>query len=37
MGANAVVGVNLDCEVLGTNDGIPMVTGSGTAGNVEEP
>ncbi len=31
MGANAVVGVDVDYEVLGTNNGMLMVTASGTA------
>jgi len=31
LGAHAVVGVNLDYEVLGTNNGMLMVTASGTA------
>jgi uncharacterized protein YbjQ (UPF0145 family) len=31
MGANAVVGVDLDYEVLGTNNGMLMVSASGTA------
>lgn len=31
MGANAVVGVKVDYEVLGTNNGMLMVTVSGTA------
>lgn len=31
LGANAVVGVDLDYEVLGTNNGMLMVTASGTA------
>jgi len=31
MGANAVVGVNVDCEVMGTNNGMLMVTATGTA------
>ena len=30
-GANAVVGIDLDCEVLGENNGMLMVTASGTA------
>lgn len=30
-GANAVVGVDIDYEVLGTNNGMLMVTASGTA------
>jgi uncharacterized protein YbjQ (UPF0145 family) len=33
-GANAVVGVDLDYEVLGTNNGMLMVTASGTAVQV---
>jgi uncharacterized protein YbjQ (UPF0145 family) len=31
LGANAVVGVDLDYEVLGTGNGMLMVTASGTA------
>lgn len=31
MGANAVVGVDIDYEVLGSNNGMLMVTVSGTA------
>ncbi len=31
MGADAVVGVDVDYEVLGTNNGMLMVTASGTA------
>ena len=31
MGANAVVGVDIDDEVLGTDNGMLMVTASGTA------
>jgi len=31
IGANAVVGVDIDYEVLGTNNGMLMVTASGTA------
>ena len=31
MGANAVVGVDIDYEVLGTDNGMLMVTASGTA------
>jgi len=31
LGANAVVGVDLDYEVLGSNNGMLMVTASGTA------
>lgn len=31
MGANAVVGVDVDYEVLGSNNGMLMVTASGTA------
>ena len=30
-GANAVVGVDIDYEVLGTDNGMLMVTASGTA------
>lgn len=35
MGANAIVGVDLDYEVLGSNNGMLMVTASGTAVVVE--
>lgn len=35
VGANAVVGVNIDYEVLGANNGMLMVTASGTAVVVE--
>lgn len=35
MGANAVVGVDIDYEVLGTDNGMLMVTASGTAVIVE--
>ncbi len=35
MGANAVVGVDIDYEVLGTNNGMLMVTASGTAVKIE--
>ena len=35
MGANAVVGVDIDYEVLGSNHGMLMVTASGTAVVVE--
>lgn len=35
MGANAVVGVDLDYEVLGADNGMLMVTASGTAVVVE--
>ena len=31
MGANAIVGVDIDYEVLGANNGMLMVTASGTA------
>lgn len=31
MGANAVVGIDVDYEVLGANNGMLMVTASGTA------
>lgn len=31
LGANAVVGVNIDYEVLGADNGMMMVTASGTA------
>jgi uncharacterized protein YbjQ (UPF0145 family) len=36
-GANAVVGVDLDYEVLGQSNGMLMVSASGTAVLVEEP
>lgn len=35
LGANAVVGVDIDYEVLGANNGMLMVTASGTAVVVE--
>ena len=35
LGANAVVGIDLDYEVLGTNNGMLMVSASGTAVVVE--
>jgi uncharacterized protein YbjQ (UPF0145 family) len=35
MGANAVVGIDLDYEVLGQNNGMLMVSASGTAVIVE--
>lgn len=35
LGANAVVGVDIDYEVLGTDNGMLMVTASGTAVVVE--
>lgn len=35
MGANAVVGVDIDYEVLGANNGMLMVTASGTAVRIE--
>ncbi len=35
MGANAVVGVDIDYEVLGADNGMLMVTASGTAVVVE--
>lgn len=31
LGADAVVGICIDCEVLGANNGMLMVTASGTA------
>ncbi len=34
LGANAVVGVDIDYEVLGANNGMLMVTASGTAVHV---
>jgi uncharacterized protein YbjQ (UPF0145 family) len=36
MGANAVVGVDLDYEVLGQGNGMLMVSASGTAVRVED-
>ena len=35
LGANAVVGVDLDYETLGSQNGMLMVTASGTAVNIE--
>ncbi|HBT64323.1 MAG TPA: putative heavy metal-binding protein [Ruminococcaceae bacterium] len=35
LGANAVVGVDIDYEVLGTNNGMLMVSASGTAVRIE--
>ena len=35
VGANAVVGVDMDYEVLGSNNGMLMVTASGTAVRIE--
>ena len=35
LGANAVVGVDLDYEVLGQGNGMLMVSASGTAAVVE--
>lgn len=35
LGANAVVGIDLDYEVLGENNGMLMVAASGTAVTVE--
>ena len=35
LGANAVVGVDIDYEVLGADNGMLMVTASGTAVFVE--
>lgn len=34
-GANAIIGVKIDYEVLGANNGMMMVTASGTAVTVE--
>lgn len=34
LGANAVVGVDIDYEVLGSNNGMLMVTASGTAVHI---
>jgi len=36
MGANAIVGVDLDYETVGSNGGMLMVTASGTAVFAEE-
>ena len=36
LGANAVVGVDIDYEVLGAGNGMLMVTASGTAVVAEE-
>lgn len=35
MGANAVVGIDLDYETVGSNGSMLMVTASGTAVNIE--
>ena len=35
MGANAVVGVDLDFEVMGQSNGMLMVSASGTAVSIE--
>lgn len=35
LGANAIVGVDLDYEVLGANNGMLMISASGTAVTVE--
>jgi uncharacterized protein YbjQ (UPF0145 family) len=35
LGANAVIGVDLDYETVGTNDSMLMVTAAGTAVRVE--
>lgn len=35
MGAHAIVGVDIDYEVLGANNGMLMVTASGTAVRIE--
>ena len=35
LGANAVVGVDIDYEVLGSSNGMLMVTASGTAVRLE--
>jgi len=37
LGANAVVGVDLDYEVLGESNGMLMVTASGTAVTLDPP
>ena len=34
-GANAVVGIDIDYEVLGANNGMLMVTATGTAVKIE--
>ena len=36
MGANAVVGIDIDYEVLGSDNGMLMVTASGTAVRIEK-
>ena len=36
MGANAVVGIEIDYEVLGQNNGMLMVTATGTAVSLQE-
>jgi uncharacterized protein YbjQ (UPF0145 family) len=36
LGANAVLGVDIDYEVLGQNNGMLMVTATGTAVRVEQ-
>lgn len=36
MGANAVVGIDIDYEVLGANNGMLMVSASGTAVKLSE-
>ena len=37
LGANAVLGVDIDYEVLGTSNGMLMVTSAGTAVRLAEP
>ncbi len=37
LGANAVLGVDIDYEVLGTGNGMLMVTSAGTAVRLMEP
>ena len=36
MGADAVIGVDIDYEVLGEKNGMLMVSASGTAVNLED-
>lgn len=36
LGANAIIGVDIDYEMLGTNNDMMMVTASGTAVVIEE-
>jgi uncharacterized protein YbjQ (UPF0145 family) len=37
LGANAVLGIDIDYEVLGTGNGMLMVTSAGTAVRLAEP